>query len=139
MSNPGSPVSASVGSSGASAERFAVVTASAFNLPAFSCGVELARLSNMSWVSPASNACSAGAPPLYGMCTMLTPVSVLNNSPARWPALPLLPDPNDNAPGCAFAYATSSGTELTGSVGLSTNTLGVVATSVIGAKSLIGS
>src|SRR5437879_5597980 len=60
MSNPGSPVSASVGSSGASAERFAVVTASAFNLPAFSCGVELARLSNMSWVSPASNACSAG-------------------------------------------------------------------------------
>ena len=139
MSNPGNPASAIVGSSGASGERCAVVTASARNLPALTWGMAFARLSNMSCVSPASNACSAGAPPLYGMCTMSTRASVLNNSPARCPALPLLPDPNDNVPGCAFAYATSSGTELTGSVGLSTSTLGVVATSVIGAKSLIGS
>ena len=57
-------------SSGASFERSAVVTASAFSLPAFTCGIALARLSNMNCVSPASSACVAGAPPLYGTWTM---------------------------------------------------------------------
>ena len=34
---------------------------------------------------------------------MSTCASVLNNSPARWPALPLLPEPKDNLPGFALA------------------------------------
>ena len=103
MSKPGSPASAIVGSSGASFERCAVVTASAFSLPALTCAIALARLSNMNCVSPASSACVAGAPPLYGTWTMSVPVSTLNSSPARWPALPLLPEPNDSLPGFAFA------------------------------------
>ena len=41
MSNPGTPASAIVGNSGTSFDRCAVVTASAFNLPAFTCGIEL--------------------------------------------------------------------------------------------------
>ncbi len=77
MSNPGKPASAIVGNSGASFERSAVVTASAFNLPALICAIALARLSNMNCVSPASNACVAGAPPLNGMCTASVPVSIL--------------------------------------------------------------
>ena len=93
MSKPGTPASAIVGRSGASFERCAVVTASARSLPAFTCGMALARLSNMNCVSPASSACVAGAPPLNGMWTMSVPVSTLNSSPARWPALPLLPEP----------------------------------------------
>ena len=103
MSKPGKPVSDSVGNSGTSVERLAVVTATAFNFPARTCCIEFARLSNMSCVSPASNACNAGAPPLYGMCTMSMWASVLNSSPARWPALPLLPEPKDNLPGFALA------------------------------------
>src|SRR6185437_8932278 len=139
MSNPGSPASAIVGRSGASFERAAVVTASARSFPAFTWLTALARLSNISCVSPASSACIAGAAPLYGTCTMSTPASTLNSSPARWPALPMLPEPNDNLPGCAFAYAINSLTECTGSEGLTTSTFGVIATSVIGAKSFCAS
>jgi len=77
MSKPGNPASANVGNSGTSGERCAVVTASAFNLPAFTCAIALARLSNMNCVSPASSACVAGAPPLKGTCTASVPVSTL--------------------------------------------------------------
>ena len=93
----------------------------------------------MNCVSPASNACVAGAPPLYGTWMMSVAVSTLNNSPARCPALPLLPDPKASLPEFALAYATNSFAELTGSDALTTSTFGVMATSVIGAKSLTAS
>ena len=93
----------------------------------------------MNCVSPASSACVAGAPPLNGMCTTSVPVSTLNSSPARWPALPLLPEPNASLPGLALAYAMNSFTLLTGDDALTTSTLGVTAISVIGAKSFTAS
>ena len=77
MSKPGRPASAIVGNSGTSVDRSAVVTASAFNLPALTWAIALARLSNMNCVSPASSAWVAGAPPLNGMCTASVPVSTL--------------------------------------------------------------
>ena len=101
-SRAGPPPPSSAARARASSAR-AVVTASARSLPALTCGIALARLSNMNCVSPASSACVAGAPPLNGTCTMSMPVSTLNSSPARWPALPLLPEPNDSLPGFAFA------------------------------------
>ena len=67
MSKPGTPASAIVGRSGASFDRCDVVTASARSLPALTCTIAFARLSNMSWVSPASSAWVAGAAPLYGI------------------------------------------------------------------------
>src|SRR6266545_202409 len=120
-------------------ERSAVVTASARSLPAFTCGIALARLSNISCVSPASSACVAGAPPLNGTWTIAAAVSTLKSSPARWPALPVLPEPKLSLPGFAFAYAMNACADATGSEGLTTSTFGVVATSVIGAKSLTAS
>ena len=139
MSNPGTPTSAIVGKSGASDERFAVVTANAFSLPAFICAIELARLSNMNCTCPPSRSCIAGAPPLYGTWTMSTFASDLKSSPARCPALPLLPDANESLPGLAFARAINSATEFAGTDGLSTSTFGVTATSVTGAKSFSAS
>ena len=51
----------------------------------------------------------------------------------------MLPEPNDSLPGRAFAYAISSFTECTGRSGLTTSTFGVMAISVIGAKSFCAS
>ena len=45
-SKPGRPDSATVGSSGASAERVRPVTASALSLPSFTCGMPETMLSN---------------------------------------------------------------------------------------------
>ena len=67
------------------------------------------------------------------------PVSSLNSSPARCPALPLLPEPKLVLPGLAFAYAIISFTEVTGIAALTISTLGVIATSEIGAKSFAAS
>ena len=70
---------------------------------------------------------------------MSVAVSTLNNSPARCPALPLLPEPNASLPEFAFAYAMNSFAELTGSDAFTTSTFGVIATSEIGAKSFTAS
>ncbi len=93
----------------------------------------------MNCVSPASSACVAGAPPLNGMCTASVSVSTLKSSPARWPALPLLPEPNASLPGFAFVYAMNSFTLFTGEFAFTTSTFGVIAMSVIGAKSFAAS
>ena len=85
-SNPFSgapPASAIVGNSGAAAERTALVTASAFNLPALMCGSELGRLSNIRSQLPPIRSISAGPEPRYGRCNMKVPVIDLNNSADR--------------------------------------------------------
>ena len=53
----------------------------------------------MSWKRPPMRSCIAGAAPLYGMCVMSMPARVLKSSPARWPALPVLPEPKLSLPG----------------------------------------
>ena len=80
-----------------------MVTASAFTRPARTCVSEEARLSNISWICPPMRSCIAGAAPLYGMCVICTPASDLKSSPARWPALPVLPEPKLSLPGLALA------------------------------------
>jgi hypothetical protein len=51
----------------------------------------------------------------------------------------LLPEPKLVLPGFAFAYAIISFTEVTGVAVLTISTLGVIATSEIGAKSFAAS
>jgi hypothetical protein len=64
--------------------------------------------------SPAINAASAGAPPLYGTWTISIPAMLLNNSPERWFALPM-PDEAYEMRGLRVrAYVISSLTDFTG-------------------------
>ena len=64
MSNPGSPASAIVGSSGTKPERWAVVTASAFNLPALTCDIPEVAEPNIICTWLASRPMAAGPVPL---------------------------------------------------------------------------
>ena len=61
---PGSADSASVGNSGATAERFAVVTAIARSFPALTRLITSEMLANITCALPASRSCTAGGPPL---------------------------------------------------------------------------
>ena len=70
---------------------------------------------------------------------MSTPVIDLNSSPDKWIELPLPEEAKLSSPGFSLTSAISSATEWTSTSGLTTSTLGTVATSVTGAKSLIGS
>ena len=82
-----------VGSSGAAAERLALVTASARSLPPRTCGMAEAMLPNIRLTCPASKSVSAGLLPLYGTCTMRVPVMALNNTVDKCVALPLPAEP----------------------------------------------
>jgi hypothetical protein len=62
-SNPGNADSASVGNSGAVAERLAVVTASARSLPAFTCVMASEIFANISCAWPESRSVIAGGRP----------------------------------------------------------------------------
>ena len=73
---------------------------------------------------PPSSSVTACGPLLYGTCTISTPASNLNNSPAIWSELPLPPpEPNVNIPGFALASAIRSLIELTGDDGLTLTAL----------------
>ena len=82
-SKPATPASPIVGTSGAEGERCALVTANARSLPAFTCGNAEGMLSNITCTCPPIISVIAGALPLYGMCTISTFASILNNSPER--------------------------------------------------------
>ena len=49
-SNPGNPASATVGSSGIAAERFAPVTATPRSLPDFACAIAEGMLAKLTWI-----------------------------------------------------------------------------------------
>jgi hypothetical protein len=93
-------------------------------------------LSNMSEMRPLMRSMYAAGVPLYGTCVMSVPVAALNISPARWFEVPGPPEPKSTLPGFAFRYATNSFTFFTGTEGFTASTRGVVATNVIGVKSL---
>ncbi len=77
--------------------------------------------------------------PLYGTCTMSTPVAALNISPLMCDWMPLPPDPKFSCPGFAFASAMSSATVFAGTEGCTTSTWPALATIDTGAKSAMGS
>src|SRR5262249_37194906 len=87
-SKPGTPDSAMVGTSGNCATRRAEVTPSARILPLLMYGVDAGTLSNKAAIWPPIKSVSAGAPPLYGMCSSITPVIDLNSSAERCPVEP---------------------------------------------------
>src|SRR5258706_1094028 len=134
-SYPGSPDSAIVGRLGAANERLALVTASAFNLPVFTCGSAGGMLLNINDTLPPRRSVSAGTAPLYGMWTILTPAMVLNSSPARCCGVPLPGEPKVSSPGRDFATTINSLTELAGMEGWTTRTIVTMATSLTGSQS----
>ena len=117
-------MSATVGRSGSSAERVAVVTASARTLPPLMCGIDAAVVSNMSCTWPPIRSVIAPAAPRYGTCTMSTPAVSLNSSPAMWMPVPTPAEAKFSLPGLALACAISSGMVLTGSVGIDHHDVG---------------
>src|SRR5688572_27321756 len=89
---PGTPASATVGTSGTTDERFALVTASARTLPDLMCGTMFTGLLKPTSTSPASMAIWPAPPPRYWIATMLVRVSVLKSSMER---CELVPRPED--------------------------------------------
>ena len=85
--------------------------------------------------SPPTSAIMDGPPPLYGTCTIFTPVRLLKYSPARCAADPLPEEEYASWPGRALANAMYSLTVFTGTDGCTTRMCGVVASCVIAAKS----
>src|SRR6516164_4378749 len=81
--------SATVGMSGNTGERVAVVTASARSLPPLTYSIDEDMVANMTCTCPPSRSTSAGPAPRYGTCTRLTPVIILNSSPVTWATEPL--------------------------------------------------
>src|SRR3954470_19753890 len=76
-SYPGTPASATVGSSGMAALRFMLVTANARIRPALTKPISCEMLPKVTPTSPAMSAWSAGPPPLNCTATMLTSASRL--------------------------------------------------------------
>src|SRR5262249_1240958 len=64
-------------------ERVAVLTASARSLPPLTYSIE-DMVADMTCTCPPSRSISAGPAPRYGTSTRLTPVIILNSSPAIW-------------------------------------------------------
>ena len=78
-----------VGSSGNSADGFALVTAIAFSRPDWTCADTEAALANESWTSPLSTPITAAPAPLKGMCEISTRAMALNSSAERWGEAPM--------------------------------------------------
>src|SRR3982074_62125 len=66
------------------------------------------EVTNMTWISPATSAPSAGPAPLYGTCTMCVPARALNSALTRWIVLPTPGDPYDTRLSGLRATAMSS-------------------------------
>src|SRR4249920_2219949 len=81
-SNPASPASAMVGTSGSAGARYVVVTPSANTLPLLTNGTAARTGERMKCTRPAIRSVSDSGEPRYGTCTALTPDASLNNSPA---------------------------------------------------------
>src|SRR5262245_42361636 len=61
-----------------------------------------------------------GPAPRYGTCTMSTPASILNSSPAMWGPVPVPGDAMLSLRGLSLAYAINSGTDLARTDGFTT-------------------
>src|SRR6187551_2965788 len=117
-----------VGTSGSSAERVALATASGRNLPALICDIADDVVSNIICTSPERMSTCAWLLPLYGTCVVLMPAARSNASPAMCCVLPTPDDAYLISPGFAFAAATRSWTLLYGVVDPTTSTFGTTTT-----------
>ena len=90
-------------------------------------------------MSFAISACSAGAVPLNGTCTMSMPAVCLKSSVVRWAAAPMPEEPKFSLPGFAFAYAMSSFTSFAGRLLFAVRMSGAMPASETGTRSLRGS
>ena len=118
--------------------RARLVTASARSRPACTSGSTEGGVANESCVSPASTDCTAGAPPLYGTCTISTPARRWNSTAARCGAEPLPDEAKLSLFGFFFACAISSFTVPTPTLGLTVRMSGEELTLLIGTRSLSG-
>ena len=84
MSYVGNPDSAMVGILGAALERVLVVTPSARNCPCSANATPVGRFGKAISTVPAMRCGKRLPEPLYGICTISTPESCLNNSPDKW-------------------------------------------------------
>src|SRR5882762_1235357 len=127
MSKSGSPASIMVGTSGAAATRFGVVTASARSLPALAFDTAGGMVENTNVTSPPRIACVAGLLPLYGTCSTSTPAACFSISADRWTMVPLPEEPYEYLPGFDLSSSISSRTLCAGVVGCTTSISGVEA------------
>jgi hypothetical protein len=97
--------------------------------------IDEVRLSNMTSTSPPSMPESAGPLPLYGTCTILTPVIIMNISADMWIDVPLPEDAKLILPGLLFARAMNSATDFAGTEGLTSMTFGTRAIMATGTRS----
>src|SRR4051812_30485777 len=135
----GRPDSRSVGSSGNRAERSADVTASAFSRPALACGITVTGGRHAYCTSPWMIAVTACPDDAYGICTANEFVLSLMSSTPRCEIEPLPVEAKLNLPGFCFIAASQTFTESTFIELETAHTLGLVATSDIGTRSLNGS
>ena len=77
-----------VGTSGSTAARFSVVTASALTRPARMCGMIGGMVLKLVMTCPATRSIAIGPPPLYGTGSRFVFVIILNISPAKCSGLP---------------------------------------------------
>jgi len=86
-------------------------------LPALICGTSTVSVSKARLTSPPSSAVTAGALPLNGTCSSLTPASPAKYSPARWVIVVLPDEEKVTTPGLALARVTASFSVAAGKFG----------------------
>ena len=90
-------------------------------------------------ICPPIRSFASGAPPLYAIWTISTPVTLPTMRPKKCGRLPGAGEPKFACVGLVFSHATNSGTVFAGWPGLTANANWYVATCATGAKSLAGS
>src|SRR3954451_7895977 len=133
------PCSAKVGTPGMEGARSLAATPIARTWPAWIADMEDGNAVKAIGVCPPIVAWTAGAAPVNGTCTRSRLNASLNSSPPRCGVEPTPGPAKLYLPGLFRTSCTSSGNDLAGTDGLTTTTFGDAATSVTGAKSLIGS
>ena len=93
-----------VGTSGSRPERAGPVVASAFSLPARTCGATSATEPNMPWTSPFSTAVMASPVVRKWAGSAFSPASFVRMAAPKWPGVPA-PKVPMNTERCAFAQA----------------------------------
>ncbi len=92
-SEPRTPASAIVGTSGSAGERRGEITPRASALPAFTCGIAVEAGVNSSGIWPERRSAMACELPLYGTWARSMPVLILNSSPFMCTKLPTPEEP----------------------------------------------